>query len=114
MTMKQLAVAAMFVATSALAHHGWSEYDADKPLQLTGTIQESGYSHPHGFVQLKTSDKTWHVVLAPPTRMENRGLQKDMLNPGGKATVYGYPNRNKPDELRAERITIGDKTTELR
>ena len=46
--------------------------------------------------------------------MENRGLQKDMLNSGGKATVYGYPNRNKPDELRAERITIGDKTTELR
>lgn len=112
--MKYLAIAAMFAATSALAHHGWSEYDADKPLQLSGTIQESGYSHPHGIVQLKTADKTWNVVLAPPTRMENRGLQKELLNPGGKATVYGYPNRNKPDELRAERITIDGKTTELR
>jgi hypothetical protein len=46
--------------------------------------------------------------------MENRGLAKDMLAKGTNAVVYGYPNRNKPDELRAERITIGQKTTELR
>jgi len=53
-------------------------------------------------------------VLAPPSRMERRGLDKDMLKPGGSATVEGYANRNKPEELRAERITIGGKTFELR
>jgi hypothetical protein len=46
--------------------------------------------------------------------MEFRGLGKEMLAPGGTASVEGYPNRNKPDELRAERITIQGKTTELR
>lgn len=107
-------LAATLVASSALAHHGWSEYDASKPLQLSGTIEESGYQQPHGYVRLKTADKTWLVVLAPPGRMENRGLAKAMLAPGGKASVYGYPNRSKPDELRAERITVGDKVTELR
>ena len=30
------------------------------------------------------------------------------------AKVVGYPSREHPDEMRAERITIGDKTTELR
>jgi len=102
------------VAGSALAHHGWSEYDASKPLQLSGTVEESGYQQPHGYVRLKTADKTWLVVLAPPGRMENRGLAKAVLVPGAKASVYGYPNRSKPDELRAERITIGGKVTELR
>jgi hypothetical protein len=29
-------------------------------------------------------------------------------------TVVGYPNRNKPDEMRAERITFDGKTVELR
>ena len=101
-------------AATASAHHGWSEYDASKPLQLSGTIEESGYQQPHGYVRLKTADKTWLVVLALPGRMENRGLTKAMLAPGGKASVYGYPNRTKPDELRAERITVGDKVTELR
>lgn len=112
--MKWLSMSALLLATTASAHHGWSEYDADKPLQLNGTIQESGYSHPHGYVQLKTADKTWLVVLAPPSRMENRGLSKEMLAKGNRASVVGYPNRNKPDEMRAERITIGEKTTELR
>jgi hypothetical protein len=112
--MKQLLALSLLVATSAFAHHGWSEYDADKPVTLVGTIEESGYTHPHGFVALKTADKTWHVVLAPPTRMENRGLTREMLVPGNRAAVSGYPNRNKPGEMRAERITIDDKTTELR
>jgi hypothetical protein len=112
--MKWLAMITLLLATHASAHHGWSEYDAERPLNLSGTIEESGYEHPHGFVRLKTADKTWLVVLAPPSRLENRGLAKDMLAKGTRAAVHGYPNRNKPDELRAERITIGQKTTELR
>lgn len=112
--LKSLGMSLLLAATAAFAHHGWSEYDSSKPLQLSGTVEQSGYSHPHGFVNLKTPEKTWNVVLAPPSRMENRGLTKDMLAVGNQATVVGYQNRNKPDELRAERITIGDKTTELR
>jgi hypothetical protein len=98
----------------AAAHHGWSGYDASKELTLTGTIKESGYEHPHGSVRLEIPGKTWNVVLAPPSRMENRGLKREMLAPGTRATVVGYPNRTDPDEMRAERITIGGKTTELR
>ncbi|MGV3741519.1 MAG: DUF6152 family protein [Burkholderiaceae bacterium] len=107
-------LAFLLFSGGAFAHHGWSEYDANQVLQLSGTIEESGYSHPHGHILLKTEGKTWRVVLAPPTRMENRGLSKEMLSTGNKATVVGYPNRNKPEEMRAERITIDGKTTELR
>lgn len=109
-----LGFSTLLVASTVFAHHGWSEYDSSKPLQLNGTIEESGYSHPHGFIRLKTDDKTWSVVLAPPSRMENRGLSREMLSVGKRATVLGYQNRNNPDELRAERITVDNKTTELR
>ena len=98
----------------ALAHHGWSEYDASKALKLTGKIVESGYEHPHGHVRLETPGKSWNVVLAPPSRMERRGLEKAALKPGASVTVEGYPNRDKPEEMRAERITVGGKTVELR
>lgn len=114
LTLRCIGLSSLLVATAAFAHHGWSEYDASNPLTLEGTIKQSGYSHPHGTVRLQTTDKTWTVVLAPPSRMESRGLTKDMLKAGNSATVVGYANRTKPDELRAERITIGDKTTELR
>jgi hypothetical protein len=102
------------VPTSLLAHHGWSGYDSGKPLTLTGTIREAGYEHPHGFVRLETGEKTWVVVLAPPSRMENRGLPAATLKTGVTATVMGYPSRTDPGEMRAEWIAIDGKTIQLR
>ena len=114
---RHVPVAAVMVALAAGAagaHHGWSGYDSGKELNLTGTIKESGYEHPHGYIKLETPGKVWTVVLAPPSRMENRGLPRAQLKPGTTATVVGYPNRTDPEEMRAERITIAGKTTELR
>jgi Family of unknown function (DUF6152) len=96
------------------AHHGWSGYDASRALELKGKIIESGYEHPHGFIRLETDSKTWLVVLAPPSRMERRSLPSKLLAPGTEATVVGYPSRTDSIELRAERIRIGGRTTELR
>ena len=115
--MKPLAItltALALAAPLALAHHGWSEYDQQTTLKLTGTIEEAGYEHPHGHIKLKTADKTWSAVLAPPSRMDARGLSKDMLKAGVTASVEGYPSRVKPEEMRAERITVAGKTVELR
>lgn len=97
-----------------MAHHGWSGYDSSKTLNLTGVIKTSGYEHPHGYVKLEVPGKVWAVVLAPPSRMENRGLPRTMLQPGTTATVVGYPHRTETEEMRAERITINGKTVELR
>ena len=107
-------IAGALLAAAAAAHHGWSEYDSSKLLKLTGKIVESGYEHPHGYIRLETPGKTWLCVLAPPSRMEARGLAKELLKPGAEASVEGYANRGKPEEMRAERITAGGKTVELR
>ena len=109
-----LFVTGIALAAGTHAHHGWSEYDYSKQLNLEGMIKEAGYEHPHGHIRLVTPDKTWYVVLAPPSRMERRGLPAAELKAGSKATVFGYPNRNKPEEMRAERITVNNKTVELR
>jgi len=107
-------IVAVLLAASASAHHGWSEYDSTKLLKLSGKIVESGYEHPHGYIRLETPGKTWLCVLAPPSRMEARGLAKDLLNAGGSVALEGYANRSKPEEMRAERIIAGGKTVELR
>ncbi|HYG40871.1 MAG TPA: DUF6152 family protein [Cytophagales bacterium] len=95
-------------------HHGWSSYDEKKVLNVTGEILNSSYENPHGSIKLKAEDKTWNVILAPPSRMENRGLTMEMLKVGETATVVGYPHKEVAGEMRAERITISKKTTELR
>jgi hypothetical protein len=102
------------VLPNAIAHHGWSEYEQTKLIKLTGKVMQSGYEHPHGFIKLSADGKEWIAILAPPFRMENRGLLKTDIADGAQVTVEGYVNRSKPDEMRAERITVSNKTIELR
>jgi len=112
-----LALVGAGIATAALAHHGWSSYDEKRELSLTGTIRQAGWEQPHSFIRLEVKGepaRTWHVILAPPSRLASRGLARETLAPGVTATVVGYPHRSEPDELRAERITVAGKTTELR
>ena len=112
--LSSLAVLITLLSNPIAAHHGWSEYDQTKTVKLTGKITQSGYEHPHGVIKLNADGKSWTIVLAPPFRMENRGLSKSDIANGSQVTVEGYINRTQPDELRAERITAGTKTVELR
>jgi len=111
-----LAATALLIPLGAtvFAHHGWGEYDSRKPLTLTGTIKTMGYENPHSFVDLDVDGKPWHAVLAPPSRMQARGVGRELLNPGAIVTVIGFPNKSKSTEMKAERIKIGDKTIYIR
>ena len=106
--------ATALAAGAALAHHGWGSYDPARVVVLEGPVLESKFEFPHGEIVLEGHGKRWQVILAPPSRMENRGLPSSDLRKGSTVTVQGYPNREKPEEMRAERITAGGKTVELR
>jgi hypothetical protein len=96
-------------------HHGWANYDQNNPIKFTGEILNSTYENPHGMADIKAEDgKTWKVVLAPPSRMQSRGLQKEMLKKGTTAQILGYQHKEDENEMRAENITINNKTVELR
>lgn len=113
---KHLAVIATLLCCLSFAvfHHGWSSYDQTKTLDYKGTVQELKYENPHALATVKDKDKTWTVYLAPISRMEARGLNADMIKKGSTIRVVGYPHKEVKDEMRAERIYVGDKKFELR
>ena len=102
------------ICLQAMAHHGWSEYEQNKLVKLSGKVTQNGYEHPHGFIKFDADGKEWIVILAPPFRMENRGLSKSDITAGSQVSVEGYINRTKLNEMRAERIMVNNKTIELR
>lgn len=53
-------------------------------------------------------------MLAPPSRLQARGVQPAMLAPGATVDVRGYPSQADPTELRAEWIRIDGTTYQLR
>jgi hypothetical protein len=95
------------------ADKDWPAYDSSRLQKLSGTIREAVWE-PHGMIQIEVNGKLASVILAPPARMDFRGLSKPALVSGVQVTVEAYPHRQKADEFRAITITIGNRTTELR
>jgi hypothetical protein len=47
-TRRRLIFAALAIAVApAVAHHGWSSFDQDKPLYLAGTVKTVRWQNPH-------------------------------------------------------------------
>lgn len=111
-----LALAPILFATAvpAAAHHGWSSYDATKTLMIKGTLTSVSWGNPHGTAKTRYGGKAWHVILAPVSRMEARGLTQAMVAPDQTITLVGYPRLDGTPEMRIERVIVGDKTIELR
>lgn len=95
-------------------HHGWADYDQNKVLDYTGTVQEFTFENPHALAKVKNKNKTWTVYLAPTSRMHDRGVPNDKLVKGSSLRVVGYPHKEVKDEMRAERIFIDGTKYELR
>ena len=113
----RLLLSASFVAAlagGALAHHGWGEYDATKVFTISSPLEQVSPGNPHVTVAVKHGGRTWTAVLAPTSRMNARGLPPESLKPGLAVQLEGYPAKNGVAEMRAERITVAGKTTELR
>lgn len=98
----------------AFRHHGWADYDQQKVLDYTGTIELSVYENPHASLQVNQDKKVWTVILAPISRMESRGVKADMLKKGNSLRIVGYPHKKVKNEMRAERIFIDGTKYELR
>ena len=109
-----VAVAILAIPAAAAAHHGWTSYDEKKVIKIRANLSNVKWGNPHGSASVRYKNATWHVVLAPVSRMEARGLTQAMIGPRKQVVLEGYPRRDGTREMRIERVTAGGKTVELR
>ena len=109
-----VALASLLAAGGAAAHHGWGSYDAAKVIRVTAPVATLQWQNPHVHVLVPHEGATWEAVLAPPFRMEARGLSPELIKAGAQVQLEGYPSAQGQREMRAERITVAGKTYELR
>ncbi len=109
-----IGVAAILATGAAAAHHGWGSYDASKTVVLDGPVLESSYEFPHGEMVIELNGERWTATLAPPSRMRSRGLAREDIAVGKRVRAEGYPSTVHKNEMRAERVTVGNRVIEMR
>jgi len=112
-------VAATFlvVAGSVSAHHSVSgQYDASRPLTLTGVISKVDWINPHIYLHLDVKDKdgavtTWTLSTLPTAMMRRAGMTKESLQgqPGEVVTINAIAARDETKKLGwISKITYAD------
>jgi hypothetical protein len=104
-------------APPAPAHHAFAaEYDADKPVDLNGTVTKARWTNPHSWLyfDVKGPDgnlTNWGVEFGAPNSLESEGMKKTDLQPGTKVHILGYRSKNGGAFGYSVELTLDDGRT---
>jgi len=85
----------LFGAVPVTAHHSFAaEYDASKPIKLTGAVTKIEWTNPHCFfyVDVKTESgkiENWALELGNPNALLRNGWTPKSVKIGDEVTVEG-------------------------
>src|SRR5580698_7667033 len=82
-------------ALPVFAHHSFAaEYDASKPVNLTGVVTKVEWTNPHARFYVDVTDAggkvvNWDLELASPNVLRRLGWTRDILKVGDAVVVLG-------------------------
>jgi len=97
-----------------MAHHAFSaEFDANKPIQLTGTVTKMEWINPHAWIHIdvKKPDGTvekWMIEGGTPNTLLRRGFTKNSLAIGTEIKVDGYQAKDGSMRGNGRDLTLPD------
>lgn len=104
----------MLTTLPGAAHHSFAtEYDATRPITVTGEVVRLEWTNPHARVVVSGKDekgvsKDWDFELGPPTALMRRGWNRNSLKPGNVVTVEGFRSKDAPAVANARSVKLAD------
>ena len=106
----------MLVAAIPLrAHHSEAaEYDANKPVRVTGVVKKVEWTNPHIWFYVEGKDEVsglaavWGFSGAAPNGLRRRGITKDSLKVGDTVKVQGIRAKDGSPNAASRGVTFSD------
>ena len=96
-----LVIVGLCLAAAPLAaHHALAaQYDMDKPIEITGTLNKMEFINPHSMLHLDVKGNdgkvtTWVFQTTNAGSLRSRGLARNAMVQGATYTVKGFAARN--------------------
>jgi hypothetical protein len=109
----------MLTSTPAFSHHSFAaEYDATKPVTLTGAVTKVEWMNPHTRFYIDVKDANgvvtnWELELGSPNSLTRQGWSRNSLKPGDVVTVSGSLAKDGSKLANARAVTLADGTRVL-
>jgi hypothetical protein len=110
-----IAVAGLAIpAVPAFAHHSFAaEYDASKPVKISGTVAKVEWTNPHARFYVDVKDDKgqtvqWNFELASPNVLSRNGWTRHALKEGDQVTVEGSQAKDGAYLANARSVVMPD------
>jgi uncharacterized protein DUF6152 len=97
---------------TAIAHHSFAaEFDAGKPLTVSGIVTKIEWMNPHTYFYLDVTgaDGTvvnWAMEMGSPNGLMRQGWTRNTLKVGDLATVEGFQAKDRTNVGNARAVIL--------
>jgi len=103
----------LLAGAPASAHHSFAaEFDAARPITLTGIVTKVEWTNPHVWFYINVKDEktgevtNWGAEMGPPHGLQRRGWRRNTMKIGDSVTVAGSMAKSGVKRMNASKVTM--------